>query len=179
MLVFNEEKHEYLVDGERLPSVTEIINSFLAPFQWDMSRGRAVHKACQYYDEGDLDEDTLDVEVIPYFEGYKKFKSEHEIIWEAIEKPVYHRVFRYAGTPDRWGMIDGTRTLLDLKSGSVPPFAKYQLAGYADMLDYNLERRVLFLLPYRYKLMLPFTDHRDIQGFRSMITVFNILKTMR
>ena len=81
MIEFRESDHSYWFDGIRVPGVSEIIEGagltdpnaqkYYTKFHAD--RGTAVHKACELYDKGILDEDSLDPEVVGYLEAYKKF----------------------------------------------------------------------------------------------------------
>ena len=75
-VTFDEESHTYRVNGVIYPSVSEI----LAPF-CDFSRvprdvlerkrqiGRATHKCIELDEAGELDVDTVDPQVMPYFQS--------------------------------------------------------------------------------------------------------------
>jgi hypothetical protein len=71
MLELNRETHTYTPN---LPSVTTILKSvglIDASFYTieGRERGSAVHLACEYFDQGDLDEDTLELPTAFYFPG--------------------------------------------------------------------------------------------------------------
>lgn len=128
MLTFNEEKHEYLLDGELLPSVTEILaplqeESFAAinpaVLQAAANRGTAVHEITEAMDY-DLDyEDLISPELAPFADAYDEFLMDHEVEWLGVEMPV-HFFEQYAGTVDRFGYIDGIPAVLDIKTVQSP-----------------------------------------------------------
>ena len=92
-LVFNEDRHEYSLDGQRLPSVTQL----LAPLV-DYSKvpkdvleraqqlGTAVHRMTELFDNDDLDEDSLSDELRPYLAGWIKFRAECQFEPERISE---------------------------------------------------------------------------------------------
>jgi len=68
LLVFDDATHTYTLDGERLPSVTGILQrsgainfDHIPPSILDKARdrGTAVHRAVHYYNENDLDVDAF------------------------------------------------------------------------------------------------------------------------
>lgn len=122
-LIFYEKSHIYMLDGERLPCVSDLCR-FLhkeiykdAPI-WQIEaaadRGTAVHKATEELDKTGRAEISDDY--APYLEAYAAFLREHDVEWELIEHPDYHPVHGYAGTIDRYGKVDGIQTLLDIKT---------------------------------------------------------------
>ena len=125
---FNEEKHEYTLDGERLPSVTEILSPLQAEsfaainpavLQAAADRGTAVHEITEAMDY-DLDyEDLIAPDLVPFADAYEEFLMDHEVEWQGIEMPV-HFFEQYAGTVDRFGYIDGTPAVLDIKTVQSP-----------------------------------------------------------
>lgn len=125
---FNEEKHEYTLDGERLPSVTEILSplqaeSFAAinPYvlQAAADRGTAVHEITEAMDY-DLDyEDLIAPGLVPFADAYEEFLMDHEVEWHGIEMPV-HFFEQYAGTVDRFGFVDGAPAIVDIKTVQSP-----------------------------------------------------------
>lgn len=123
ILQFFDKGHVYMLDGERIPCVSDLCR-FLhreiykdAPvWQLDAAadRGTKVHAATETLDMAGRAE--IEEEYLPYLQAYALFQQEHEVTWELIEHPDYHPVHRYAGTVDRYGMVDGYRTLLDIKT---------------------------------------------------------------
>lgn len=123
ILQFFDKGHIYILDGERLPCVSDLCR-FLhreiykdAPV-WQMEaaadRGTKVHAATETLDRTGRAE--IEEEYLPYLQAYAAFRKDHDVQWELIEHPDYHPAHRYAGTIDRYGLVDGYRTLLDLKT---------------------------------------------------------------
>ena len=68
-----------------------------------------MHEATQFDDEGDLDGSTLEPELLPYVEAWRKFRRECHLVIALIEQPIHSPKYRYAGTPDRFGWLNGRR----------------------------------------------------------------------
>jgi len=85
LLVFDEPSHTYTLDGERLPSVTQILQragaidfDHIPPTirEQALARGTAVHRAVHYFNENDLDVDDFRssfLEYWPYLAAWIKF----------------------------------------------------------------------------------------------------------
>ncbi len=142
-LQFVEDKHEYWVGGERYESVTQVIDYWnlvdtrFYP-SWARTRGSAVHLACEFEDEGTLDESSIDPRVMGRVQAYRRFKAEIEHVWEMTEARLYHPAYKFAGTLDRAGMmhIDGQlrNVVVDFKSGQMLPCYRLQLAAYVALV---------------------------------------------
>lgn len=105
---------------------------------YHMDRGTQTHKTIELYLKGSLDEDTLDPILRPYLEGFKRFMADTGFVVHGGEVPMYDRTYKYAGTPDLWGMLNGKNTLLDIKTGVPAAWHSVQLGAYWSMLDYNI-----------------------------------------
>jgi len=136
---FDAKKHEYCVGGVVMPSVTQILQAegFInydgipeAIREFAMARGTAVHEACEYWDQDDLNIDDLDEELEGYLEAWKSFKKDRRFSPTEIEKPVYQEDYRYAGKLDRLGTLDGDKAVVDIKTGKVQKWTGLQLAAY-------------------------------------------------
>lgn len=140
MLVeFDERGHIYKHAGEKIPSVTTVLTGtgLVRTFGFTelaRQKGSAVHRACQFLDENDLDWDSLDPVVRPYVECYAEFKKLAVFEPLIIEKPLMlTEPYKICGTPDRIGLWHGDPCVLDLKTGQKAKWHKYQLAPYAKM----------------------------------------------
>lgn len=122
-LLFREKDHVYILDGERLPCVSDLCRFISRDIYketpvWMMEaaaeRGTAVHKATEELDK--TKGVCVDDEYAPYVQAYAKFLQEHDVVWELSEHSLWHPQHRYAGTIDRYGTVDGLKTLVDLKT---------------------------------------------------------------
>ena len=83
-LLFFDQGHKYTLDGEELPSVSELCRFLSREIygdvaQWRLDnaadRGTAVHKACESLDKfGSVDVQDA---ILPYLQAYLKFRREH------------------------------------------------------------------------------------------------------
>lgn len=189
-LHFDPERHRYTIGDETLPSVTQILRSAglvdysrVPPdvLQAAADRGTRVHLACVFVDEGSLEWESVAAEERRYVEAYEKFLAESGFRTDLVEHRVWHRELRYAGTLDRTGtMPDGSRYLIDLKTGQVDPSAWVQLAAYQACLEWDgvgYLRRVLHLQENgNYSLIPPGNDsmrvpEEEFNAFRAALVV--------
>lgn len=123
ILQYFDKGHIYMLEGDRIPCVSDLCR-FLhreiykdAPL-WQLEaaadRGTKVHAATEALDKTGQAE--IQDEYLPYLQAYAQFRQEHDVQWELIEYADYHPELRYAGTIDRYGLVDGIRTLLDIKT---------------------------------------------------------------
>lgn len=183
MLTFDHERHEYRHAGVLVPGVTSLLqhlHSFagvpLDVLQAAQERGTAVHAACQFFDEEDLDEEQLQASspmVFGYLCGWKKFMAERAPTWNAIEQPVYHPTLRYAGTPDRFGVLGGEDWQVDIKTSQQShPVWGVQTAAYNQAAGKPKARRATVQLradgTYRF---IEWKDPTDWPVFVSLVTL--------
>lgn len=154
---FNEEKHEYSVGGIKIPSVSEILAPLSADRYRDLNpavlqqaaaRGTAIHEATQAIDYGAEPEPNPDLD--GYLAAYMAFLWEHEVEWSMIEQIVYYQRTEdelpiYAGTVDRYGLVDGVPTVVDIKTYASLTTdsqlaASCQTALYRDAMDQQCGR---------------------------------------
>ena len=114
----------------------------------DSDRGTDIHAICEFYDQGDLDLGSVDKTYMGYLDSYMKLLALFKPTWQKIEWRVYHPVLLYPGTIDRYGLLGGRRTVLDIKSGVLGAGGQ-QTAAYAMAIDqghYQGIRRVCWRL---------------------------------
>ena len=137
---YSEEKHEYYIDGGRVPNVTEILGT-LCFFHFKdnpdaLSFGKAMHKTINLWERGLLDGDILDPSLEGGLESYQKWKDATGFKYAGGEIPMYHaNQPRFGGTPDLFGRdARGSLCLPDLKTGNAQKWTAAQTAGYALLL---------------------------------------------
>ncbi len=128
MIEFDEKAHIFLCDGQRIPSVTEILSPLqeeafaaISPsvLKTAADRGTLVHETCEAIDY-DLDyEDMVTPETAPYIDAYETFLTEYDCRWDGIEAQVSCEG-KYAGIVDRFGTVDGVPCVLDIKTVNSP-----------------------------------------------------------
>jgi hypothetical protein len=178
---FKPETHEYFIDGFRYPSVTEILqiaNNFSAVNKELLVRsqhfGTAVHKACELWDEKKLNEEILSPPIIPYLDAWKKFIEETGFTILASEYRIAS-MYGYAGTLDRYGILDGKHVIIDIKTGIPQRTTALQTAAYAQAIGEGggqIDGRYsIQLKPLRYSLQA-YTNDRDFFSFKSFLDVY-------
>lgn len=141
MLTFDPKLHEYRLNGETLPSVTEMIKPCAYNINntqpWDnryKERGTKVHEATMLMDYGE--EFFADFEIAGYLQAYGRFLKDYKPQWECIEMMGDAELigFKYAGTIDRIGYIDGKLCILDIKTGQLhDALLTAQLTAYCEI----------------------------------------------
>ena len=117
-----EDSHRYTVDGEEVPSVSELTRFISREVYSDVrqdamdnaaSRGTRIHKAAEALDKfGSVE---IEDELIGYLKAYIAFLKEHKPEWQKIEWAVSNGLL-YAGTLDRYGTMEDKHVIVDIKS---------------------------------------------------------------
>lgn len=144
---FDEATHTYTLNGKELPSVTHIIR-YLAVDKANSAdpnmaliareRGSAAHEATVMYDYSGEIPDDFPAEYAPYLEAYVQFIRDYNPQWTLVEHIMGSDAdgMGYAGTLDRFGLVDGQFALLDIKTSykvDIPSLSA-QLAAYSKLL---------------------------------------------
>lgn len=196
---FDEEKHEYSVNGVRIPSVSEILSPLSAERYGELNpwmlkaaaaKGTAVHESCELIDYGvEPDEDP---EIDGYLLAYQTFLLEHDVEWEMIERLVgfyrglpfddeFGELPLYAGTLDRFGMVDGEPTVVDIKtyasmSTDAQLSASCQTALYKDAIEskgaFVMKRAILHLRKDGTYRLVDLNEWDNKHGFNSRDTAW-------
>jgi len=126
VIEFDEAAHTYSVNGQRKPSVTQILKplvdfSMINPdvLEAKSALGRRVHLATELDDDGSLDESSVGDDVAPYLAGWRQFKEDTGALVLMSEQRVYHPGSNYCGTLDRVLAFAGNDWLIDIKSSTV------------------------------------------------------------
>jgi hypothetical protein len=140
-ILFDEEPHLYRFRGRDYISVTQAIRlagmgddfSMVSEERMDYARrrGRMVHLACQYFDEGVLDLQSVDAAIRGYVEAYLKFREECKIKVIETEQKIVAERMGLAGTPDLIAWMSGRRVVIDRKTSQhMSKSMGLQTAGY-------------------------------------------------
>lgn len=144
---FDEARHIYRnIKGTIVPSSTQVfsilgLSDFSridpATLEWKRNYGDAVHAAVEYLVTGDLDWDSLDMEIIAPVTGIEQRLKEMKFEVEATEERRVVDVcgMQYGATLDLRGTIEhqGVRrsVVIDLKTGTkAERYWHWQLASY-------------------------------------------------
>lgn len=138
---FDANDHTYWLGDVRLIGVSEAIQaaglkSFdgIRPETLERARlrGIAVHAACHYLDDGDLNWKTVSPEIEPFVRGWERFKADTGFVADEIEAPIFDPTRGVAGTPDRIGRFPGShvRAVVDIKTYAPDDVTGVQTAAY-------------------------------------------------
>jgi hypothetical protein len=192
MIHFDADSHTYTLDGQRLPSVTEVLKPLSdieyrcvdkAVMERAATLGKAVHKLIELDLGAELDEDGLDDALRPYLAQWRAFRALSGFDALLSEQAVHSAKYGYAGTLDLFGTLNGRHVLIDAKrTAAVPRTAGPQTAGYeialressgnAKWLAQPIHRYALHLTPERWTLV-PFKDPSDSRVYLSALTLHN------
>jgi len=196
---FDEATHAYFADGERVPSVTQILDRVgLIESEWfteeHRRRGILVHMFIAMTNTGKVPKRDVKVEgygaaaideAHEYHKQYVKFLASMKgaLKIEAVEQKVFDPMFGYAGRLDFSGLLAGLPTVFDVKTnraGYTPVWAKWQLAAYANALEPTLmhRRMAVILTPTSYSIEeFPREQYvSDRDDFLSMVRVARCLE---
>lgn len=179
---FEAGAHIYEADGVVVPSVSQVLE--LAGI-CDVSKiplhyleragavGTAVHQACEFLDQDDLDLESVAPEIVGYVLGYQRFREATGFTPIEIERQgVTDSEPRFGYCVDRVGILAGMSVILDIKTASKPhAWWGIQTAGYADALRFEGERAAVHVSKDgKYKL-LAHEDDRDFEAWRAALQV--------
>lgn len=182
---FDPEDHSYWLGKNRLIGVSEAIQAAglkdysgieTHVLEHARQRGTAVHAACHFFDQNDLDWDTVSDEIKPYVLAWERFSRDCPIEWADIEKPLYHAAFGFAGTPDRIAVAPG-RAVYDIKTYATDAVTGVQLAAYSLLRfgpqpSYDAPKRWAVWLKDDGKYSLTeYTDRGDEAVFMACLTI--------
>lgn len=173
--MFFDKAHLYELNGEQVPSVSEIarfasreVYGNVEQYTLDnaSNRGSAVHKATEVLDK--YNEVECEPNIEPYIRAYIQFRKDYGIKeYVAIEKALASEQMRFAGTIDRVCVITeqfaskfkeqtkidisqfiGKLAIIDLKSSAVVQkvLGSIQLNGYEILVVENKLGEVALLL---------------------------------
>lgn len=185
---FEESTHTYSdLTGRPIPSITQLLKrAGYINTEWfteaGRDRGTQVHALTADYDLGVLSFDDLQTLVSPY-RGYvlgwaqaMKLLS-HE--WTVIEEGIAHPTMKFAGKPDRGGIVFARPACNELKTGAKEAWHGLQVAMQCLLLESRLgcpaeqiNRYATYLKPDgRFKIE-QFKDRTDFARARKIVAEF-------
>jgi hypothetical protein len=145
-ILLDVDSHQYTRDGIPYRSVTQVIaDAGWCDFSFveeelrvhSMKRGKSVHWMTCLEDQGGLDYRRVPAALRGYRRAWNAWKRASGFMAELIEWR-FISAYGYGGTLDRYGMLPATEmcpvathAVIDLKTGVVPDWARFQLAAYA------------------------------------------------
>lgn len=181
---FNEEKHEYTVDGKHIPGVNELLselgigNDFTNIPTAEEARmvGTYTHDAISYFFKGTLDEDSVTGKVKTKFQGFKKFYNDFNPQEIIIEKPMHYDGL-FGGKPDAVFKINGKIILVDWKCGQIYPKDHLATAAYCLLCEREgiipEERWVIRLMDNDYKPIVLVNLELDKRVFLDCVNIYH------
>ena len=152
---YNEETRIHTLNGKIIPSVSNIVE----PLSMDYSKvhpgklarkkdlGIAFHECIRLFLADDLDEDSIDEELIIPMRQFKEFWTDDEfkglpsVTITAIEQPFCNEKLKYCGKPD----LVTEDAIYDWKLRKYDPIADpLRMAGYAGLIsDFPPKRKIV------------------------------------
>lgn len=187
-LAFNEPNHEYRWNGERVPSVTQLLDPMT---DWGMvdpeimeharQRGTAVHQLCQFHDEKDLDPTSVG-SYGGYLAAWVNWQRDYGATFLAIEERGYSPIYRFAGTPDREAVLNHRvykgEWVIDIKTAGVAHRVwGMQTAAYRHLISLKrpnwlfARRATVQLFDFGEYKFLPWDDPDDWPAFQALLTL--------
>jgi len=199
LIEFDAENHVYYADGNRVISVTQVLDRVGAVesdffTEAHRIRGTLVHLLMHMNNTGVVPNMKLDGypkgavdEAMPYFDQWKRFKKQVRLEIIAAEETVFDPLHRFAGRIDVRGRIGGEEWILDAKSnvsGYLPAWTKWQTAGYAHAQNpvRPARRACVILTPDRFIGPIEFPPSEYIESrddFLSMVRAVRAVETLR
>ena len=183
MLEFDAATHTYRLNGQILPSVTQVLGpltdlSMIPPAILERKRliGQWVHAAIELDLKDDLDEESIGEDWRGYFMGWRKFRTESGFVVHENEQRVHSKKYGYAGTLDLTGELPKLGlSLIDTKcTATIYPAVGPQTAAYAEARGLKKPKRfALQLKPNGTFNLHPCDDRGDLGVFMAALTLHN------
>lgn len=184
-ITFDPIAHAYAMNGETVPSVTQVLQPLLLlervrPEILSAARdfGRNLHAALAMLVRNVLDVEALDRYLVPYVNAGKRFLTETKFRVIASEMVVYSKPLQCAGTLDLLGELRGIETVVDWKSANVvfptvgPQTAAYE-AFYRESRGGRVRQRYCVqLMPDDYRVTR-LDDPADFDIFKSALNLYH------
>lgn len=200
-MLTRDDNHIYRWNSVTTPGVNEILKaSGVVNFdhipedkrEIGMHFGKVIHATTSLWDQDKLDYDFVvandkeaEVKVIPYLNGWIKFRKDYNITKSRIvsnEKMLYSKERIFAGQHDRVFRIGYDFTMLDIKMNIDAKFgADLQTAAYSILWDENYPKKkiknriVVRLTPDNYGISV-YKNKSDYYDFLVALQCWNLRK---
>lgn len=175
--IFDEEKHQFIVNGQIWPSITQVLKDggfindrFYNDYARD--RGTLIHRIIHWHIIGDLDEGSIDPILRPYYDAWLSFVSDTGFVSTETEVPRISPLYRFGGIPDYIGMLNGKESVIDAKSGANVPATALQTAGQEILIDRRVLRYSLHLKDDGKYSLIHHRDRQDGGIFKAALACF-------
>jgi len=133
------------------------------------------------YSQADIDSSTL------CYNSFKELRKSHTLEVIHVEKALVSEVYRFGGTPDFLGFVNGELTLMDFKtSAAIYNDYYYQIASYRQLekeAGYNVETAEILRfskgnnVEFEDRLIKQF--NYEFELFTHCLAIYNLLRTMK
>jgi len=198
-LTFDAKTHTYTLKGLPIPSVTQVIagtQDFLGVSEEVLEaareRGHRVHALTAMYDRGEVTlrvsasrtrKEEVAPEIQAYLSAWIQFRKDADLEPLVIEELLYSPRYRFAGTVDRVGLLQGSPVILDIKTAASPgrlhPAVGLQLAAYQQAYNEGhpprkvASRLAVQLRPDGKYTLTQYVDKADFSVFLACLTLHN------
>ncbi len=124
-LEFNDQTHQYRLDGRLLPSITQVLHATgilsmegipADKLEFARMRGVALHCALDLRHRGTLDPETVSSFLEGYLWAYDDFVKATNFKPILFEQPLAHARLGFAGTPDAAGTVCDVPAVVEFKA---------------------------------------------------------------
>lgn len=168
----------------QVPSVTQALESisksglaWANPIALELaaSRGTAVHFAINAW----LDNEGFPLEFGGYVAAFRRWACAVNFKPMYREKVVYSRRYGFAGRVDLLGYVNGSLSIIDIKTGIIPKWVNLQLSAYTQACNESVkEFRVAWM--NRYALRLESNGNHKMAAFAHQdLDFFNFLTHLK
>jgi hypothetical protein len=120
-----------------------------------------------------LDEATIDPALAPYFDAWRRFEQEAGYVSDACEKVMASDLYKFAGTVDHIGHLNGYYCIIDVKTGALTPATAIQMGGYEILMKSpGIRRFGLRLMDTGKYSLKEYKDRQDCKIFLAALSVY-------
>lgn len=193
-LTFDDGSHIYCLDGNAIPSVSQVMEPLKdanyagiseKTLQHAADKGTSVHNSIENFIKFGIEDVAPEHRM--YFDAFLKWWEETQPAVVGSEIRIYHKLLRYGGTIDLLCYIDGKLTLIDFKTTYTisDMSCGVQLEAYAQALASHgiiVERKLILHLKKdgNYKLRpYPANDSQRWRAFGALKCVYDYIKSYK